>query len=95
MNSFIVAALAVGIVLDVILFFKDNDFVIIATVVCYTAAMVTLLTDSVGSFVDAYQGIVMFGDASQVGTITSIAVTMGIGVLLSIVASFLKREKEA
>ena len=43
---------------------------------------------------DAFQGINMFGDATQVNTIVSISVVMGIGVALSVIASFLKRVKE-
>jgi hypothetical protein len=42
--------------------------------------------------VDAFQGINMFGDATQVGNIVSIAIVMGIGVLLTIISGFLRRE---
>ena len=34
MNSFIVAALVAGLILDVVLFVKDNNFVIVASVAC-------------------------------------------------------------
>ncbi len=88
------AALVIGIIIDIILFIKDNDYLVIVTTVCYTVAAVKLLTDSVGSFVDAYQGINMFGDATQVGTIISISVVMGISVLFSIISGFLRRVKE-
>lgn len=94
MDAVIIAALAAGIILDIILFVKDNDYIIILSTICYSAAVVKLLTDSVGSFVDAFQGINMFGDASQVNTVISIAVIMGISTLLSIIAGFLKRVKE-
>lgn len=94
MDGVIIAALAAGIVLDIVLMVKDNDYVMVLSTICYSVAAVKILTDSVGSFVDAFQGINMFGDASQVNTIISIAVVMGISVLLSIIASFLKRVKE-
>lgn len=93
MDYVIVGALVVGVLLDVLLVFKDNAYVVILTTVCYSIASVKLLTNSVGSFVDAIQGINMFGDATQVGTIISIAAVMFVGVLLSICAGFLRRTK--
>lgn len=93
MDMVIVVALAVGILLDVVITLKDSDYIVILSTICYSVAVVKLLTNSVGSFVDAFQGINMFGDASQVNTIISIAIIMGISVLLSIVAGFLKRVK--
>lgn len=93
MDAVIVLALAAGIVLNLILAVKDNDFLMIGATACYSVALVKLLTNSVGSFVDAFQGINMFGDATQVGTILSIGGIMAVSVLLSILASFLKREK--
>lgn len=93
MDAVIIVALVIGIVLNVILLIKDNDYLIILMTACYSVATIKVLTDSVGSFVDAFQGINMFGDATQVGTIISISAVMGVGVLLSIIASFLKRVK--
>ena len=93
MDYIIVAALIIGIILDVVLFFKDNAFVIIAGTVCYGIAGIKVITDSVGSFVDAFQGIKMFGDATQVGTVMSLATVMMISVALSVVASFMNRVK--
>ncbi len=94
MDAVIVVALVVGIVIDIVIMVKDNDYLTIAATACYSVAVVRLLTNSVGSFVDAFQGINMFGDATQVNTIVSISVVMGIGVALSVIASFLKRVKE-
>ena len=93
MDAVIVITLIAGVILDVVLYIKDNSFILIASVVCYTIAGVKLLTDSVGSFVDAFQGIQMFGDSTQVGTIISIVVLMMISVLLSIISSFTTRTK--
>lgn len=93
MDFVIIAALVIGIVLNVILLIRDNNYLIILMTACYSVATIKVLTDSVGSFVDAFQGINMFGDASQVGTVISISALMGVGVLLSIIASFLKRVK--
>jgi hypothetical protein len=92
-NTFILISLIIGIVIDLVLFFYDNDFLIILSTVCYSVALFQLLADSVGSFVDAFQGIVMFGDSTQVGTITSISTFIAISILASILASFMKRTK--
>ena len=93
-DAIITIALVLAVILDLVLIVKDNDYFVIVTTICYSIAAVKILTDSVGSFVDAIQGINMFGDATQVGTIISIASVMGISVLLSIVSGFLKRVKE-
>lgn len=94
MDAVVVAALAAGLAIEILLIFKDNDYLMILTTACYSVALVKLLTGSVGSFVDAFQGINMFGDATQVSTIISIGIVMLASVLLSIAASFLKRVKE-
>lgn len=94
MDAVIVAALAAGLILDIILILKDNDYLVVAATACYSIAVIKLLTNSVGSFVDAFQGIQMFGDATQVSTIISISKVMAVGVLLSVIASFMKRVKE-
>lgn len=93
MDIMVVAAIVIGLILNVILFVKDHDFLIVLMTASYSVATVKILTDSVGSFVDAFQGINMFGDAAQVGTIVSISAVLAVGVLLSIIASFLKRVK--
>ena len=91
MDVLIVAALILGILMDVLLFVKDHGIMMVIATAAYTTAAVRLITNSVGSFVDAYQGINMFGDPTQVGTIISISVVIMISVLLSIVASFMER----
>lgn len=93
MDYIIIVALVIGVVLNVILMVKDNNYIIILMTACYSVAGIKVLTDSAGSFVDAFQGISMFGDATQVGTIISISGVIGVGILLSIIASFLKRNK--
>jgi hypothetical protein len=87
----ITAGLVIGILADVILLVKEMDILKVIATAAYTIAAVRLLSDSVGSFVDAFQGIVMFGDATQVGTIISIAAVMLAAVLVSVIASFMKQ----
>lgn len=81
MDYIIIVALVIGVVLNVILMVKDNNYIIILMTACYSVAGIKVLTDSVGSFVDAFQGISMFGDATQVGTIISISGVIGVGCL--------------
>lgn len=94
MNSLVLAALIIGIIIDVVLIIYDNSYLIIATTVCYSIAFFQILADSVGSFVDMFQGIVMFGDSTQVTTIISICSLILVSVIASIIASFMKRVKE-
>lgn len=94
MDVVTMAALVLGIVIGIVLIVKDNDYLVIVMTVCYSIAAVKLLTDSVGSFVDAIQGINMFGDSTQVGTIVSISAMIGVSILLSIISGFLRRVKE-
>lgn len=93
MNVLIATVLIVGIVLGVVLHFYDNDFLVVVITACYAIAGFQLFSDGTGSFVDAYQGIVMFGDSSQVGTITTIGIMMLVCAISSIVAGFTNRIK--
>jgi uncharacterized membrane protein len=93
MDAMIVAALIAGIVLDLITIVKDEDLLIVVSTACYAFALFRHFTNQVGSFVDQFQGINLFGDATQVGTIISIGVVMAVCPILSVIAGFLKREK--
>jgi hypothetical protein len=93
MDAMIVAALIAGIILDLITIVKDEDLLIVVSTACYAFALFRHFTNQVGSFVDQFQGINLFGDATQVGTIISIGVVMAICPVLSVIAGFLKREK--
>lgn len=92
-SSVIAAGLLAGIAVNVLLLFFDNDFLVIALTVLYGVAVSQLLVDSVGSFADALQGIVMFGDPTQVGTIISISMLILCGVVMAIISGFTKRVK--
>jgi prepilin signal peptidase PulO-like enzyme (type II secretory pathway) len=95
LNAMIVAALIAGIILDLVTIVKDEDLLIVLATACYAFALFRHFTDQVGSFVDKFQGINLFGDATQVGTIISIGVVMAVSAVLSVAAGFMKREKEA
>ena len=86
MNSVVVIAMAAGLAV--------NLLVVILTAL-YGVGMIQLLVDNAGSFADAYQGIVMFGDPTQVGTVLTIAALAAVAALAVIVAGFMNRRKAA
>lgn len=93
-DTTIVAALVAAVVMDLVMIVKDEDILVVLSTACYAYALFRHLTNQVGSFVDAFQGIHMFGDATQVGTIISIAAVMAVSAGLSVLAGFMRREKE-
>ncbi len=94
MDMTILLTLAAGIVMNLVMVMKDEDILVVFSTACYAYALFRHLTNQVGSFVDAFQGINMFGDATQVGTIVSISIGMAVSVVLAILAGFMRREKE-
>lgn len=94
MDATIALALVAAIVMNLIMAVKDEDILVVLSTACYAYALFRHLTNQVGSFVDAFQGINMFGDATQVGTIVSIAIVMAVSAVLTILAGFMRREKE-
>lgn len=93
-NTVVTGALLFGLAVNIILFFKDNDYLVIIMTAFYSISVFQLISNSVGSFVDAFQGIVMFGDSTQVGTILSISYFIIACAIASIFAGFMKRIKE-
>lgn len=93
MNHVIPIALAAGIAIEVLLYFLDVSYFGVLATAGFSIACFTLLSDSVGSFVDALQGIVMFGDSTQVGIIIVMSALMFVAILLSILSCFIKRRK--
>lgn len=95
MNSVVVIVMAAGLAVNLLLLFVDSDYLMVALTALYGWGMFQLLVDNAGSFADAYQGIVMFGDPTQVGTVLTIAALILLAVLLVIVSAFMKRRKAA
>lgn len=93
LNPLILTAAIFGVILSVLLLKWDNDYIVIAATVGYAVALFQLLSDSVGSFVDAFQGIVMFGDATQVGSILTIVYILAASSVCMIIAGFMRRVK--
>ena len=95
MNSVVVIAMAAGLAVNLLLLFVDSDYLVVILTALYGVGMIQLLVDNAGSFADAYQGIVMFGDPTQVGTVLTIAALAAVAALAVIVAGFLNRRKAA
>lgn len=94
MDMLIFIPLAAAVLADICLFKFENDWIQIISTVCYGVSLFRLLTNSVGSFVDAFQGIKMFGDATQVGTILTISKFLLAAAVFSIIASFARLNKQ-
>ena len=95
MNSVVVIAMAAGLAVNLLLLFVDSDYLVVILTALYGVGMIQLLVDNAGSFADAYQGIVMFGDPTQVGTVLTIAALAAVAALTVIVAGFMNRRKAA
>lgn len=95
MNSAVVIAMAAGLAVNLLLLFVDSDYLVVILTALYGVGMIQLLVDNAGSFADAYQGIVMFGDPTQVGTVLTIAALAAVAALAVIVAGFMNRRKAA
>ena len=95
MNSVVVIAMAAGLAVNLLLLFVDSGYLVVILTALYGVGMIQLLVDNAGSFADAYQGIVMFGDPTQVGTVLTIAALAAVAALAVIVAGFMNRRKAA
>lgn len=93
MNPVVPIAWGVGLLVNLLLLFWDNDYLVILLTALYSVGLFRLLVDSAGSFADAYQGIVMFGDPTQIGTILTISAIIAVGIIACIVAGFMGRKK--
>ena len=72
-----------------------SDLLAVLNTALCSCGVLRLHVSNAGSFADAYQGIVMFGDSSQVGRILTICASAFLCVLLLIASGFLgfgKRE---
>lgn len=88
MNQTVLIAMGAGVVVNVLLLFVDSSYLKVILTGLYSIGMIQLIVDNAGSFADAYQGIVMFGDPTQVGTVLTIAVMIAVSVLATIIAGF-------
>ncbi len=93
MDYLVIAGFVLALVLDVVLLHIENSYFCVLATVGYSLALFKLLADSVGTFVDLFQGINMFGDVSQMGNIVNISIFAAISAVLSVVISFMPLKK--
>lgn len=87
-DSLVAIALCAGAAVNLLLLFADSDYLIVVLTALYSVGLVQLLADNAGSFADAYQGIVMFGDPTQVGALLTMAALLMAGIAAVIAAGF-------
>ncbi len=93
----VVVCLLLVVGFEVILFFFDNDFLPILVAALGAAAFGCFAMDppeTIGSVVDYFQNIVMFGNPEKFGIIIALAVLMLGMTLLAIIACFPERVKK-
>ena len=93
MNNVVVIAMAAGVAVNLLILFVDSDYLLVGLTALYSVGMLQLVVDNAGSFADAYQGIVMFGDPTQVGAVLTMAGMIAAGVMTVIAAGFIGRKK--
>ena len=93
MNNVVVIAMAAGVAVNLLILFVDSDYLLVGLTALYSVGMLQLIVDNAGSFADAYQGIVMFGDPTQVGAVLTMAGMIAAGVMAVIAAGFIGRKK--
>lgn len=95
-NAGVIVATIAAILCEVSLLVGEkvySDFTGIAGAVLLALAMMLTLSGGVGNMADAFQGIVMFGDAKLAGLNYAMAGLYGAGTLAAICACFMKKSK--
>lgn len=92
-DPIVAVGFVIAMVFDVVLICRDDSIFCILATVGYSLALFSLLADSVGTFVDMFQGINMFGDVTQIGNIVFISVFAAVSAVLSIIVSFMPIRK--
>lgn len=88
-DPMIIGGLCLGCAAGVGAFLLNSDLLLVADTALCSYGMLQLATASAGSFADFYQGIVMFGDPSQVPTILTICAMAMLAIVLLIVSGFM------
>lgn len=93
-NMLVVLPLLLAVIVEIGLYFKDNDWLkIIAPVLC-SIAFASFAVDSVGTLVDYFFNLTMFGNKATMGTVTFLLILMGMELVVLIISSFMKGIKE-
>ena len=96
-DPIITAGLAVGLAAGIGACLLSSDLLLVLSTAACSCGVLQLAVTNAGSFADWYQGIVMFGDPSQVPRILTICATGLLAVILLIVCGFMGvgRKEEA
>lgn len=88
-DRIVIGGLGLSLVVGIAAFLLSSDILLVIDTALCSCGTLQLIVASAGSFVDAYQGIVMFGDPSQVGRILTICATALLAIVLLIVTGFM------
>jgi len=89
MDAIVMGGLALGLLTGIGTLLLSSDLLVVVSTALCSCGVLQLVVTNAGSFADAYQGIVMFGDPSQVGRILSICITAVLAVVMLIIAGFM------
>ena len=88
-DTLVALGLGLGCLAGIAAFLFSSDLLLVADTALCSCGLLKLAVSSAGSFADWYQGIVMFGDPSQVPRILTICILALIAVVLLIVTGFM------
>ena len=88
-DTLVALGLGIGCLVGIAAFLFSSDLLLVADTALCSCGMLQLAVSSAGSFADWYQGIVMFGDPSQVPRILTICILALTAVVLLIITGFM------
>lgn len=88
-DTLVALGLGIGCLVGIAAFLFSSDLLLVADTALCSCGMLQLAVFSAGSFADWYQGIVMFGDPSQVPRILTICILALTAVVLLIITGFM------
>lgn len=92
-NMLVIFPLLLAVIVEIGIYFKENDWLkIIAPVLC-SIALASFAVDSVGTLVDYFFNLTMFGNKATIGTVTILLSLMGIELVVLLISSFMKDVK--
>lgn len=93
-NMMVLLPLAVAAVLQVVSIYVHSDELVIVSPVLCAAALSAFIFDSINTLVGYFLNLDMFGDASMIGSVAQIGVTIGVAIVALIVSSFMAKQKD-
>lgn len=92
-NMLVIFPLLLAVIVEIGIYFKENDWLkVIAPVLC-SIALASFAVDSVGTLVDYFFNLTMFGNKATMGTVTILLSLMGIELIVLLISSFMKGVK--